>query len=349
MEVNHPLTKHQKSIGVYGTSCDEIQKWVRVFQNYSSIATAYLDASHQSEDATNTLTAGGGFAKMQWEGDLISPFLFHWVNGNHFSAPVQIIIDDENKVESLKRRKDQLTNVVLVITADGELPQHLVEWGVITDQTICYSRECLNEIADWVRVQTKPAPLVALILTGGMSERMGQDKAMMDYHGIPQWQFLGEECAQLEIPVLFSVRSHEQALLRKIPMENCIVDQFVDFGPLGGILSAMMQFPQYSWVVMACDMPNWSSHSIRYLIQSRESQKMATAFWNEEKQWAEPLATIWEREAKGFISLWISQSRCARKLLNRLPLQKIDPLEVNWLHNVNSPQEKMDWLKRQGE
>jgi molybdopterin-guanine dinucleotide biosynthesis protein A len=348
MEVIHPLTKHQTSIGVYGTTCDDIQKWVQFFQIQSSIPTAYLDASHQEEELTNTLTAGSDFTKMQWEGNLISPFQFHWVNGNHFSAPLQIVIHNPQKVESLERRKSQLNNLGLVISADG-MPAHLIDWGVVTEKTISLSPDDSEGIALWIQQNTAPAPLAVLILTGGLSERMGQDKAVMDYHGMPQWRFLSLECASLNLPVFYSVRNQEQAISREIPLENCIVDQYLDVGPLGGVMSAMAQHPEYSWVVMACDMPNWSAESIQFLISARNPKKMATAFWNGEKQWAEPLATIWERESKGFISMWMAQSRCARKLLARLPMEKIVPLEVSWLQNINSPQEKEDWIKRQVE
>lgn len=348
MDNLNPLTKHQKSVAIYGTTCDQVKNWVSFFQDVSSIPTGYLDACHHAIPIQAHVTFGESAHLWQTPGLGFSPWDFQWVNGNHFSGQKQVVVHNPEKLESLKKRKLQLTDVVLVI-AEGGIPQHLIEWGVITADTIWIDPANKDSIAEWVKSQTQPAPLAALILTGGKSERMGQDKALLDYHGLPQWQFLLEQCSSLDIPAFVSVRNLEQAQNMGIKTDQAIEDRWLDMGPLGGILSAMKAHPKFSWMVMACDMPNWNHVAMRFLMQNRDSQKMATAFWNEQKQWAEPLATIWEKQSAPWMAMWMMQSQCARRMLATLSLKSIVAPEENWLNNINSPQEREEWIKSQDE
>lgn len=345
---SHPLTKHQSSIGIYGTTCEDVKSWVEFFQDSADIPTAYLDAEHKDVKVLSGITTAAGMFHLQVQGQGISPWGFHWVNGNHYSAQKQIIIHNSSKIESLERRKNQLTQVELVI-AEGGFPEHLTAWGVLNEKTICIDPNDKEAIVSWVKGQTSPPPLAVLILTGGQSERMGEDKAVLNYHGIPQWQYLMQEAEKMGLPIFLSVKNSEQINQRNLPQENCILDQWLDMGPLGAILSASKQYPKFSWMVMACDMPDWNHSSMKHLMVNRNAKKMATAFWNDERQWAEPLATIWERDAAPWIAMWTTQSHCARKLLARIPMESIKPLEENWLQNINLPQEREDWFKRQGE
>jgi molybdopterin-guanine dinucleotide biosynthesis protein A len=345
---NHLLTKHQESIGIYGTSCDEVKTWVEFFQESAEIPTGYLDAAHSEVKEFSGMTKAPGMVHFQIPGEGISPWTFHWVNGNHYPAQRQIIIHNTKKLESLERRKDELLDVALVI-AEGGIPGHLRTWGVINEDTVCIDPSHKTAIAAWVKEHTQPSPLAVLILTGGQSERMGIDKAMLNYHGMPQWQYLMQEAEKLGLPTFLSVKDFMQIEQRNLPEEKCITDQWLDIGPLGAILSATKRFPQFSWMVMACDMPDWGYASMKHLMKNRNAKKLATAFWNSEKQWAEPLATIWERDATPWLAMWTTQSHCARKLLARLPIASINPLEENWLQNINLPQEREAWIKRQVE
>jgi molybdopterin-guanine dinucleotide biosynthesis protein A len=345
---NSPLTKYQTSFGIYGTTCEEVKHWVTYFQECALIPTAYLDAAHKESEVFSSLTKASGMFQLQVPGEGISPWTFHWVNGNHFPAQRQIVVHNGDKLESLAKRKEQLTDVALVIAEEG-IPEHLEEWGVVGTHTVCLHPNDKAGIAAWVGQVTAPPPLAALILTGGKSERMGTDKALIQYHGQPQWQYLLEQCESMGLPAFLSVKDEAQMELRNFPTSKCIVDQWINMGPIGGILSAAKQHPQYSWMVMACDMPHWGMASMEYLLAHRNPKKMATAFWNNAKQWAEPLATIWERDASPWLSMWLMQSQCARKALGRLPIQEILPPEENWLSNINLPQEREDWIKRQGE
>ena len=95
--------------------------------------------------------------------------------------------------------------------------------------------------------------IFGLILAGGYSRRMGQDKALLDFHGKAQvehiYGLLQKYCAS----VFLSKRSDQDTYKNLAYIDDS--SEFSHHGPLGGILSAMKKYPQADWLVMACDLP----------------------------------------------------------------------------------------------
>jgi molybdopterin-guanine dinucleotide biosynthesis protein A len=176
-----------------------------------------------------------------------------------------------------------------------------------------------------------PAPLNGLILSGGKSRRMGKDKGMLSYHGIPQLahliQLLKPYCEQ----VFVSAKT-----MADYPNYHVIEDKYDINSPLNGILSAINTYPNKGWIVVACDMPLISAKSIQHLIGHRESTNLATCYTNEESL-IEPLFCIWEPHA--FESLMVFHNNgelSPRKFLSSNLVSVIIPNDYSVLTNVNS-------------
>lgn len=180
--------------------------------------------------------------------------------------------------------------------------------------------------------------LYGLILCGGRSLRMQQDKSQLDYHGLPQWQYLAQLLAPLTEQVFLSCREDQQ-LNTALAV---ITDSVGDAGPATGILSAYKAFPERAWLVLACDLPLISAQSLALLIASRDVSKEATAFISSFKQSPEPLMTIWE--TKGLKRL--DQERgCPRKTLLKADIALIEnPFAIEQF-NANTPSEREEALK----
>ncbi len=107
--------------------------------------------------------------------------------------------------------------------------------------------------------------LYGLVLAGGRGVRMKADKSLLRYHDKSQVEY----CYDLLLPlckrVLVSNRS-EQADLKEHEGLSQIHDIFPNIGPLGGILSAMTQYPKVSWLVLACDLPFVTERAIKALV-----------------------------------------------------------------------------------
>src|SRR3990167_7213142 len=104
-------------------------------------------------------------------------------------------------------------------------------------------------------IAEKTPSLYGLVLAGGLSKRMGQDKAQLCYHGQTQlaWSFrlLSDICEKTFVSVN---RANKDDVLRcQYPQ---IVDDEKSFsGPIAGILSAIGKYPNHAWMVIACDLP----------------------------------------------------------------------------------------------
>ena len=182
--------------------------------------------------------------------------------------------------------------------------------------------------------------LFGLILAGGRSQRMGQDKALMSYHGKPQVEHVRDLLVGVCAKVFISGRSYAG-----IPVIEDM-RSFTDAGPLTGILSAMTAHRHASWLVMACDLPFADEKTLRYLIKHRDPAKAATAFISIHDGLSEPLCAIWEaRGYEHFISIFKQGARCPRKTLTKSDTHFIVAQNPRWLDNVNTPQEYQQALK----
>ncbi|MDE2028258.1 MAG: NTP transferase domain-containing protein [Candidatus Omnitrophica bacterium] len=180
--------------------------------------------------------------------------------------------------------------------------------------------------------------LFGLILAGGYSKRMGHDKALLEFHGKPQVEFIHELLQQYCAGVFLSKRA-DQKPYKGLPFINDD-PAFAGQGPLGGILSTMKEYPGCGWLVVACDLPLINNEALQVLIDGRVSAKTATAFISTYDGLPEPLCAIWEGQAYGAIlRLFKEGLRCPRKVLIQSDICLLKQNDPHWLDNINTPQE----------
>lgn len=181
------------------------------------------------------------------------------------------------------------------------------------------------------------APLGGLVMAGGYSRRMGRDKAGLDYHGRPQWEWTRDLLREVVDWVGISCRE-EQKL--GAPSER-IPDTVPGQGPIGGFLAAHARAPGYAWLAVACDLPRLDEEGLHALVAARAPGLLATAYASAEGL-PEPLCAIYEpaifprlREALA------GGTGCPRRVLRELgdrvrlvPLPRPDLLD-----NANTPKE----------
>ncbi len=181
-------------------------------------------------------------------------------------------------------------------------------------------------------------PLIGLVLGGGKSRRMGRDKAAIAYHGKPQivhaWELL--RGAGLEAYVSCRADQNEAEGFRGLPQ---IQDRFLDFGPMGGILSALLFNRETAFLALACDLPFLDAEALSALIAARDPSKIATTYLSPEGL-PEPLCAIYEPAAYPALLGFVGQGvHCPRKALIRSDILGLQPPSVQALANVNRPEE----------
>lgn len=180
------------------------------------------------------------------------------------------------------------------------------------------------------------AKLYGLVLSGGKSTRMGEDKGLIYYHELPQrehlYRLLDEVCDR----TFLSVRRDQ---LNEIPKNfETIIDKNLYKGPYNGLLSAHIEYPEVAWLVLACDLPLLDKEALLELIDSRDCGKMASAFANVENPLPEPLCAIWEPEAlkRSTTYLEAGNGTCPRKFLINADVHLVFPTRKEVLLNANS-------------
>lgn len=380
-----PVSGHfgRREWAILGTPCHLIQQLARelAVRLGPQYPIAYIDADHHGADAGEALsdftlqyTDKINFHRFDttakpnaWQQHArFNDMDLVLVNGNHFAAARQIVVLDRRKFDSLQRKLDRLTQVDLFLTYDAdpqftrpsELPdalkQHLPGWEAVP---VLDLRDT-GGIAAFLEAHLTPPPLKALILTGGKSARMGQDKAALDYHGMPQWQYLRSLLQRAGTNDVFLSCRAEQA--GDFAPEPLITDTFLGLGPMGAILSAFRHDPNTAWLVLACDLPMIDAATLRYLVEHRQPSEMATAFrqpppppgWSEAKEpkdagFPEPLITIWEPKSYLTLLQFLAQGvSCPRKVLINSATHLLDAPDSMALLNVNTPEEREQIMQK---
>lgn len=352
---------HRNEWAILGAPCSRIETLVQGLTQAlsSTLNIGYIDADHHAGDQSAILKNGATLNYTnkinfhQWESkggptDFEAKILFRKlelliVNGNHFQAKKQILILDERKFDSLQRKKERLTDVTLILTTPElkELPDFLKEVLPAWKEIPTFDLADIQHIAAFLKTQTaqnKPV-LKGLVLAGGKSQRMGFDKGTLVYHQEKtQRQYVYELLQDSCSDVFLSCRPDQVENL-----ENdfkVLPDRLTGLGPFAAILSAFQLDPDAAWLVVACDLPFVDSQTIAQLIQERDLSKTATAFHNPDSGFPEPLITIWESRAYvdllHFLSLGYS---CPRKVLINTDVKQVKAENIEWIKNVNTPQE----------
>ncbi|UXP32465.1 NTP transferase domain-containing protein [Reichenbachiella agarivorans] len=343
---------------ILGTPCSEIKQLAQIICSALSphYQIAYADADHQSADDSSNLE--GSILATGSSMEYVDKIDFHrfdqkttlnpWrykthfrdldlviINGNHFESNRQILVIDPRK--SLEKKLHKLTQVQLVLFLNEEkvIPDYLQEHIPGIEKIPQFKISETEKIIHWVRqlLTHAIAPIHGLVLAGGKSERMGQNKALIDYHGKSQKAHMYDLLSACTSQAFYSVRENPEDTSE-------IADTFTGLGPYGAILSAFRSNPNVAWLVTACDQPFLTQEVIQKLISDRNPSKVATAFYNPETDFPEPLITIWEPRAYAYLLDFLSQGySCPRKVLINTDIELIKLDDTSVLRNVNTPEE----------
>lgn len=185
--------------------------------------------------------------------------------------------------------------------------------------------------------------LSGLILAGGKSIRMGQDKAQIEFHNKPQLYHLHELLTPFCNEVYFSVHKDNSFTHQK----RVIKDLFDIESPLNGILSAFHYSAENAWLSVAIDMPNITNETLVYLIKNRDKTKSATCFYDSEGVNPEPLLTIWEPRSRPQLLNFFNRGKVSpRKFLIENEVCLLKTPDPSWLVNVNTPKDLESFKKQ---
>nr|WP_294796292.1 NTP transferase domain-containing protein [uncultured Mucilaginibacter sp.] len=303
----------------------------------------YVDQQNHHQFNYNTTLSPADLKLQFTDADLVL------INGNHQQAKAQVIIIHPNKIASLQKRMDQLTNVQLILLAEGAddvfdfVKETLGNWQQIPLYKLNETEKIIAFFEDNMQL-TKP-PLKGLVLAGGQSQRMGHDKGAVNWHGTEQRYYMADMLGDFCSDVYLSCRSEQTQAIEK--QYQTIEDTFTGLGPFGAILSAFRHDPNSAWLVVACDLPLLDRLALQYLTDNRDTSAVATAYKNDTEGFPEPLITIWEPKAYARLLNYLSQGySCPRKVLINSDIKLLQAVDSRVLANVNTPEE-LEEIKEQ--
>ncbi|MCF7787016.1 MAG: molybdenum cofactor guanylyltransferase [Prosthecobacter sp.] len=122
-------------------------------------------------------------------------------------------------------------------------------------------------------------PFAAVLLAGGRSTRMKQDKALLHWHGQDLWQAQLHKLQSLEAArVLLSCRSEQSLFVSPSEEVEVVHDPIgADDGPLGAITRCLEQV-QMPLLVLAVDMPWMTAAFLREQLSKHENPEKGWFF-----------------------------------------------------------------------
>lgn len=184
--------------------------------------------------------------------------------------------------------------------------------------------------------------LTGVVLAGGFSKRMGRDKALIEYHGVPHVVWTAHLLRSVCREVFISCRREQMFPGLSEAEFPRLYDAVEGQGPVSGILAAMAARPGMPVLAVACDLPRMHEEVLTVLSEARDPSRLATFYWSDSDGLPEPLCAIYEPAIEPlFREALASGRRCPRKIL----IQQADAvkgtplLSPGALDNFNAPED----------
>jgi len=184
-----------------------------------------------------------------------------------------------------------------------------------------------------------PEEAAAIILSGGQSQRMGEDKGLLEVGGSPMIERIAGQLQGNFTEVLVSGDPDKYAFsgTRTVP------DLEPDRGPLMGLLSTLRASgAELNWVT-TCDMPEANMTFVRKMVRSIGDYDAVVPV--DAEGWKQPLIGLYRKGVADAIAQQLAADKCAiRDLIGALRVEYI-PLTSGWYLNLNTPEDYQDYLK----
>ncbi len=182
----------------------------------------------------------------------------------------------------------------------------------------------------------------AVVLAGGKSSRMGQDKSLMSL----QNQTLIERVVQQLQPILddIVIGGNEPEKLSFLD-RKVIADQVPGQGPLMGIVSCLSESPFELSFVTGCDIPEMNHGLIEKMITEAESFDVVMPRFADGR--LEPLFAVYRKSILEPARALLSEGK--RRVIDLLPRVRVRYVEMpggDWHRNLNTIEDYLEELKR---
>jgi len=185
----------------------------------------------------------------------------------------------------------------------------------------------------------KKSTITGIILAGGKSSRMGEDKGFLKLNGKT---FMSSIIAALnpivgEIIIVSNNSEYDVFNLKRV------ADSMEDSGPLAGLYSGLLHSETENNIVLSCDVPLISSSVLKKLLEGAPSEAEVIQFESEGKTM--PLVAMYKKKCRHhFLKLLQTNERRLRFAIDQLDVKTItlDSELGKTVRNINTISELKD-------
>ena len=185
--------------------------------------------------------------------------------------------------------------------------------------------------------------LAALILAGGESSRMGRDKALVNYDGVPMLQRVYQVAANCteQVYILTPWAERYQNILPS--NYNYLIETNPGKGPVNGLSEGLEQISAEWILLLACDLPLLDVEIIQSWINILPQIPPSTlALVPQRSQIWEPMCAFYRQEIKAELQTFLKAgNRSFQKFLSGIEVEAlaVDEKTAFMLHNCNYPKD----------
>jgi len=168
-----------------------------------------------------------------------------------------------------------------------------------------------------------------VVLTGGSSRRMGQDKSLLRVNGIVLTSIVATALRAAGASEVIAIGGDVDALGSLQAVDRAVPDDFPGEGPLGGILTAFDRALDDVVVVLACDTPRVDAETPLSLLTGLSSVSDCAVAYACVDGRVQPLTAAWRR------SLAHEPVRAAFERGDRAPRSVFPDLKVDEVSTIS--------------
>lgn len=175
-------------------------------------------------------------------------------------------------------------------------------------------------------MRSRRGPVAGVVLAGGLSSRLGREKACLRLYGPDQPDLLERTHNLLAALLAECWVSCRPGLPR--PGYACLFDRLQGLGPCGGVHAALHAAKDKGYaavLVLPCDLPFMDEATLRKLLSAREaaeSSRLLTTFRQKESALIEALVAIYEVQALPLFDAALAKGRRKLSAIVPAPLQE---------------------------
>lgn len=187
------------------------------------------------------------------------------------------------------------------------------------------------------------------IQAGGESSRMGQDKGLLQFGGMPLVEYIYQQVSGMGRDI-FIVSNHPEDYLQfGLPV---FPDIYTGIGALGGIHTVLTHTQTEKVLILACDMPFVNTEVVNYLLSFAEQYDVVVPTIHP-KGFVEPFKAVYSKACLQAVEKAILANRrrvisffddVRVKYVGKEEIAALDPDFTSFL-NVNTPEDLHKALK----